>query len=147
MSYTREECDIIAARYASRRTRGRQRLAAQSIKVAAARAAGESGFWSLYLGAGTVDDLRAFRGLLPRPLNMLLPDMAWGPEHSQMGDTVSQLARAMIKGTLRDGKIDGGRGTRIALEDARAIVARVARVAGELGNAAAARRRLGPVAG
>ena len=144
MSYTREETVKIEARYASRRIRARMRQAAEPVKRADARRLGEAGFWALYMGTGTVDDLRAFRGVLPRHLGLLLPDLCWGAEHSPMADSVSQLARAMVKGTLREDRIHDGRATRLALEEARAIVARVM---GEIGNAAAARRRLGPVAG
>ena len=146
MGYTREETAAIEARYASRRVRACHRLAAEAKKRANARRAGEAGFWALYLGTGTVDDLRAFRGVLPRPLNLLLPDMCWGAEHSQMGDTVAQLARAMVKGTLRPERINGGRCAADAVEDARALLARVVERIGELAiiqakGPASARRR------
>ena len=147
MSYTREETAVIEARYTSRRIRQRNRMAAAAGKIAAARRLGEAGFWALYLGTGTVDDLRAFRGMLPRPLNLLLPDMAWGPEHSQMGDTVAQLARAMVKGTIKAERINGGRCAVDAVEDARCLVARVVARLGEIAiteakGPASARRRL-----
>ena len=147
MSYTREETLKIEARYASRRVRQRNRMAAAAGKIAAARRLGEAGFWALYLGTGTVDDLRAVRGLRPRPLCLLLPDMAWGSEHSQMGDTVAQFARAMVKGTLKPERINGGRCGADAVEDARRLVARVVERMGEIAitqakGAASARRRL-----
>ena len=147
MSYTREEAAEIEARYTSRRIRQRNRQAAAAGKISAARCLGEAGFWALYLGTGTVDDLRAFRGMLPRHISLLLPDMAWGSEHSQMGDTVAQLARAMVKGTLRPERINGGRCAADAVEEARSLVARVVERMGEIVIAQAkgparARRRL-----
>lgn len=128
----------------ARAIRCRNRMAARQAKVSQARRVGLAGFWSLYLGTGTIDDLRGFHGAnLPRELRGLLPDPCWGDEWVNGQDATCQLARALVKNTLKLDNIHHP-AARLFIDEVRTAIAAALR---EIGEATAnpsqqARRRL-----